>query len=236
MVTSSGGCGVAAGRAHSGANTMADGSKNVRRGAAVRLAAPRTRSRAGGRPPAGPRARPAAPVRIGVISDNHGYLDPEVLEIFAGVTHIIHGRRHHGPRDPHGPRAHRSGDRRRRQPGLGASRRTVAARGDRRGRRHQVRGRAQAQAPILSSSVSRPARSPSAASLGVQTCVVSGSPPHPDGRLDRRRAAPQSGHGELPGRRGRRAHGRHRRAGARRSRRPLRSPRRRPLEEATDQR
>ena len=28
--------------------------------------------------------------RIGVISDNHGYLDPEVLEIFAGVTHIIH--------------------------------------------------------------------------------------------------------------------------------------------------
>ena len=36
-------------------------------------------------------ARPAAPVRIGVISDNHGYLDPEVLEIFAGVEHIIHG-------------------------------------------------------------------------------------------------------------------------------------------------
>ena len=32
-----------------------------------------------------------APVRIGVISDNHGYLDPEVLEIFAGVEHIIHG-------------------------------------------------------------------------------------------------------------------------------------------------
>jgi hypothetical protein len=29
-------------------------------------------------------------VRIGVISDNHGYLDPAVLEIFAGVTHIIH--------------------------------------------------------------------------------------------------------------------------------------------------
>jgi len=35
-------------------------------------------------------ARPAPPVRIGIISDNHGYLDPEVLEIFAGVTHIIH--------------------------------------------------------------------------------------------------------------------------------------------------
>jgi putative phosphoesterase len=31
-----------------------------------------------------------AQVRIGVISDNHGYLDPEVLRIFAGVTHIIH--------------------------------------------------------------------------------------------------------------------------------------------------
>jgi uncharacterized protein len=28
--------------------------------------------------------------RIGIISDNHGYLDPAVLEIFAGVTHIIH--------------------------------------------------------------------------------------------------------------------------------------------------
>jgi uncharacterized protein len=28
--------------------------------------------------------------RIGVISDNHGYLDPVVLERFAGVTHIIH--------------------------------------------------------------------------------------------------------------------------------------------------
>ena len=28
--------------------------------------------------------------RIGVISDNHGYLDPAVLDIFAGVSHIIH--------------------------------------------------------------------------------------------------------------------------------------------------
>jgi uncharacterized protein len=35
-------------------------------------------------------ARTAPPVRIGVISDSHGYLDPEVLEIFAGVDHIIH--------------------------------------------------------------------------------------------------------------------------------------------------
>jgi putative phosphoesterase len=28
--------------------------------------------------------------RIGVVSDTHGYLDPRVLEEFAGVDHIIH--------------------------------------------------------------------------------------------------------------------------------------------------
>jgi uncharacterized protein len=28
--------------------------------------------------------------RIGVISDTHGYLDPQVLVEFAGVDHIIH--------------------------------------------------------------------------------------------------------------------------------------------------
>jgi putative phosphoesterase len=28
--------------------------------------------------------------RIGVISDTHGYLDPRVLEEFAGVDHVIH--------------------------------------------------------------------------------------------------------------------------------------------------
>jgi hypothetical protein len=42
---------------------------------------------------AGPGSRSErAPVgtRIGVISDNHGYLNPAVLEVFAGVTHIIH--------------------------------------------------------------------------------------------------------------------------------------------------
>jgi putative phosphoesterase len=32
----------------------------------------------------------AGAVRIGVISDNHGYLDGDVRTIFAGVTHIIH--------------------------------------------------------------------------------------------------------------------------------------------------
>jgi uncharacterized protein len=36
-------------------------------------------------------ARPAfRAVRIGVLSDSHGYLDPEVLTIFAGVDHVIH--------------------------------------------------------------------------------------------------------------------------------------------------
>jgi putative phosphoesterase len=33
---------------------------------------------------------PQAAVRIGVLSDTHGYLDPAVLEIFAGIDHIIH--------------------------------------------------------------------------------------------------------------------------------------------------
>jgi len=28
--------------------------------------------------------------RIGVLADTHGYLDPMVLEVFAGVCHIIH--------------------------------------------------------------------------------------------------------------------------------------------------
>jgi putative phosphoesterase len=41
-----------------------------------------------------PDARPAPPstatARIGVIADNHGYLDPLVLELLAGVAHILH--------------------------------------------------------------------------------------------------------------------------------------------------
>jgi putative phosphoesterase len=41
-------------------------------------------------PQSDPHAEPAGPVRIGVISDTHGYLDPKVLELFAGVSHIIH--------------------------------------------------------------------------------------------------------------------------------------------------
>jgi uncharacterized protein len=52
-------------------------------GVQVPSAAPRAKRRAP--------ARPAqATVRIGVISDNHGYFDPEVLAIFDGVRHIIH--------------------------------------------------------------------------------------------------------------------------------------------------
>jgi len=35
-------------------------------------------------------AHPSSRVRIGVISDSHGYLDPAVAEIFSGVTHIVH--------------------------------------------------------------------------------------------------------------------------------------------------
>ena len=35
-------------------------------------------------------AKSSSGVRIGVISDTHGYLDPQVLEEFAGVDHIIH--------------------------------------------------------------------------------------------------------------------------------------------------
>ena len=30
------------------------------------------------------------PIHIGVISDTHGYLDPQVLAEFAGVQHIVH--------------------------------------------------------------------------------------------------------------------------------------------------
>jgi predicted phosphodiesterase len=30
-------------------------------------------------------------VKIGVISDTHNFLDPRVLELFAGVDHILHG-------------------------------------------------------------------------------------------------------------------------------------------------
>jgi len=40
--------------------------------------------------PQGAPGSPQADARIGVISDNHGHLDPAVLEVFAGVTHIIH--------------------------------------------------------------------------------------------------------------------------------------------------
>ncbi len=30
-------------------------------------------------------------MKIGVISDTHGHLDPQVRELFAGVDHILHG-------------------------------------------------------------------------------------------------------------------------------------------------
>ena len=30
-------------------------------------------------------------MKIGVLSDTHGFLDPKIPELFAGVTHILHG-------------------------------------------------------------------------------------------------------------------------------------------------
>ncbi|MCL4789843.1 MAG: metallophosphoesterase family protein, partial [Verrucomicrobia bacterium] len=30
-------------------------------------------------------------MKIGVISDTHGFLDPKVSKLFAGVDHILHG-------------------------------------------------------------------------------------------------------------------------------------------------
>lgn len=30
-------------------------------------------------------------MKIGIISDTHGYLDPKVFDLFAGVGHILHG-------------------------------------------------------------------------------------------------------------------------------------------------
>ena len=30
-------------------------------------------------------------MKIGVLSDTHGYLDPRILRLFAGVEHILHG-------------------------------------------------------------------------------------------------------------------------------------------------
>ena len=64
--------------------------------------APDPRSRDGSGAGAGVDTMPAAvisdestpqavrPFRIGVIGDTHGYLDPAVLELFAGVDHLIH--------------------------------------------------------------------------------------------------------------------------------------------------
>jgi putative phosphoesterase len=66
--------------------------------AAQRATSPRApRPAAAQRAPQRPAARrapqrpaaPPSPVRIGVISDTHGYLDPRVPDLFAGVAHII---------------------------------------------------------------------------------------------------------------------------------------------------
>jgi len=55
------------------------------------MPAPRTAKPAVAGRKRGTGQRPASiKPRIGVISDNHGYLDPAVLDCFTGVTHIIH--------------------------------------------------------------------------------------------------------------------------------------------------
>jgi hypothetical protein len=74
------------------ARHTASGTKQARdrgraRDEAVDQAAPVLESRGQGREVA---ARPSGRVRIGVISDSHGYLDPEVLGVFSGVAHIVH--------------------------------------------------------------------------------------------------------------------------------------------------
>ena len=68
-------------------------SRTSKRNAASGKASPRSRavSHSPQPVPAEDRAIGApASISIGVISDNHGYLDPAVLEHFAGVVHIIH--------------------------------------------------------------------------------------------------------------------------------------------------
>ena len=33
----------------------------------------------------------SAPIKIGVLSDTHGYLDPSIARVLQGVAHILHG-------------------------------------------------------------------------------------------------------------------------------------------------
>ena len=84
-------------------------------------------------------------VRIGVVSDTHGYLDPQVLEEFAGVDHIIHAGDIMDAVHARGALRRRPRDRRRRQHGRRQARQ-AAARGRRQGRRRPVHRRPQAQA------------------------------------------------------------------------------------------
>jgi putative phosphoesterase len=70
--------------------TMVKRQADAAKGGAFRAARPRGATPPRPRRAASPPPRPEPPVRIGVISDTHGYMDPVVLEIFAGVTHIVH--------------------------------------------------------------------------------------------------------------------------------------------------
>ncbi len=71
---------VAASAASPGAPRTSE-SRTPKRAATDAKASPASRAAA---------SRSPAAISIGVISDNHGYLDPAVLEHFAGVVHIIH--------------------------------------------------------------------------------------------------------------------------------------------------
>ena len=68
--------------ATSSAARQASGSRRAKR--------PASADQAAERPGADKPKKEPSPSRIGVISDNHGYLDPAVLDLFAGVVHIIH--------------------------------------------------------------------------------------------------------------------------------------------------
>jgi putative phosphoesterase len=68
----------------------ARGAAATSRGGESRRGGGATSSESAAQAPEGAPQPERADARIGIISDNHGLFDPTVLEIFAGVTHIIH--------------------------------------------------------------------------------------------------------------------------------------------------
>jgi uncharacterized protein len=91
MVPSCAGAGMTVSKRNRGA--MADTpAPTSRRKTSARTPRGAARPRAAAVTRGAAKAAPAkkAPVRLGVIADTHGYLDPQVIDLFAGVTHIIH--------------------------------------------------------------------------------------------------------------------------------------------------